>query len=121
ALADVLIEGADEKVPPAQVAHNVDDYFAKLDATGKDRVRLALTALGLLPPWLPMPLRSPSARKRLLSRHFIDDVAQRRWPSPVRPYVQALVRTASQMAYLGYYGDRRSCASIGCVPFVDRP
>jgi choline dehydrogenase-like flavoprotein len=120
ALADVLIEGADEKVPPAQIARNVDHYLHRLTAAGKARVRLALTVLGVLPPWLPMPLRAPAARKRLLSRHFIDDVAKRRLPRPARTLMQALVRTASQMAYLGYYGDPASWPSIGYVPFPER-
>ena len=119
-LADVLIEGADEKVPPADIARNVDAYFAELRAAGKARVHLALTVLGLLPPWLPLPLRGPDGRKRFLQRNFIDDVAERRLPAPVRPLVQALVRTASQMTYLGYYGDKRSWPSIGYVPFVER-
>jgi choline dehydrogenase-like flavoprotein len=34
---------------------------------------------------------------------------------------QGLIRTASQMSYLGYYGDRDSWASIGYVPFTERP
>jgi choline dehydrogenase-like flavoprotein len=120
-LADVLIEGAAEKVPPAQVAANVDGYLAGLNATGKARVRLALTALGLLPPWLPLPLRAAEGRARFLRRHFIDDVAERRVPRPLRPLIQALLRTASQMAYLGYYGDPASWPSIGYVPFAERP
>lgn len=121
ALADVLIEGAEEKVPPAQVARNVDAYLAGLHATGKARVRLALTALGAIPPWLPLPLRAPEGRARFLRRHFIDDVAERRLPRPLRPLVQALLRTASQMAYLGYYGDPASWPSIGYVPYASRP
>jgi choline dehydrogenase-like flavoprotein len=120
-LADVLIEGADEKVPPEQIATNVDRYLDGLTATGKARVRLGLTALGVLPPWLPLPLRSPGGRARFLRRHFLDDVSERRLPRPLRPTVQALLRTASQMAYLGYYGDARSWPSIGYVPYAERP
>jgi choline dehydrogenase-like flavoprotein len=121
ALADVLIEGTRESVPPAQVARNVDGYLADLRSSGKGRVRLALTVLALLPPWLPLPLRTPQARERWLRRHFLVSLEERRVPAPLRPLWQALIRTASQMAYLGYYGDRGSWASIGFVPFADRP
>jgi choline dehydrogenase-like flavoprotein len=120
-LADVLIEGADEKVPPRRIARNVDRYLADLNASGKSRVRLALTVLGLLPPWLPLPLRAPEGRIKVLRRSFLDDVERRRWPRPLQPVIQALVRTASQMAYLGYYGDPASWPSIGYVPFEQRP
>jgi choline dehydrogenase-like flavoprotein len=121
ALADVLIEGANERVPAPEVAANVDRYLAGLNASGKARVRLALTALGLLPPWLPLPLRSPPARARWLRRHFLEDLSERRVPRPLRALWQALIRTAAQMAYLGYYGDSRSWPSIGYVPFAQRP
>jgi choline dehydrogenase-like flavoprotein len=120
-LADVLIEGPDERVSPTQIARNVDAYLADLRASGKARVQLALTVLGLLPPWLPLPLRSPGAREAWLRRHFLDDLTARRVPRPLRPVWQALIRTASQMAYLGYYGDRAAWPAIGYVPFVDRP
>jgi len=120
-LADVLIEGADEKVPPRRIARNVDRYLDDLNASGKGRVRLALTVLGILPPWLPLPLRAAEGRMRVLRRNFIDDVNRRRWPRPLQPIVQALVRTASQMAYLGYYGDPASWPSIGYTPFDQRP
>jgi hypothetical protein len=121
ALSDVLIEGAAEKVPPARIARNVDDYLADLRSTGKGRVRLGLTVLGLVPPWLPLPLRTRSGRERFLRRNFLDDVADRRVPRPLRPTVQALVRTAAQMSYLGYYGDEKSWSSIGYVRFSERP
>jgi choline dehydrogenase-like flavoprotein len=121
ALAGVLIEGTREQVPPAQVARNVDGYLADLRSSGKGRVRAALTLLALLPPWLPLPLRAPDARKRWLRRHFLADLEERRVLAPLRPLWQALIRTAAQMAYLGYYGDPASWASIGYVPFAKRP
>jgi choline dehydrogenase-like flavoprotein len=121
ALADVLIGGTRERVPPAQVARNVDGYLAGLRSSGKWRVRAALTLLALLPPWLPLPLRAPAARERWLRRRFLADLEERRVLAPLRPFWQALIRTAAQMTYLGYYGDRASWPSIGYVPFADRP
>jgi choline dehydrogenase-like flavoprotein len=120
ALAEVLVGGDDEAITPREVAHNIDDYFANLDAAGKTKVHLGLTAVALMPPWLPLALRTPEARERWLRRTFIVDVAKRRVPRPLRPIIQALVRVASQMSYVGYYGDRRSWPTVGFVPFTRR-
>src|SRR5919206_944294 len=53
-LADVLVEGGHETLTPREIARNVDDFLADLDSPRRDQVRLALTALGLVPPWLPL-------------------------------------------------------------------
>ena len=121
ALAEVLVEGEHEAIAPREVAHNVDAFLADLDSPRRSQIHLGLTAVGLMPPWLPLPLRAPAARERWLRRHFIADVAQRRLPRPLRPIVQALVRVASQMSYLGYYGDRRTWPTVGFVPYAQRP
>ena len=124
ALAEVLIEGPREALTAGEVARNVDGYLHRLDAHGKRNVRLAFTVLAVWPLLVlrpPFPAMSPDARLRFLRRRFIEDVVQRRTLRPLRPYVQALVRVASQMAYLGYYGDRRSWAGIGYEPFSKRP
>jgi choline dehydrogenase-like flavoprotein len=39
---------------------------------------------------------------------------------PLRPLLQIMIRNASQMAYLGYYGDPDSWASIEYRPYKDR-
>ena len=56
---------------------------------------------------------APATRKHFLEKRFVEEIAERRVRRPVRPYVQALIRTGSQMAYLGYYGDPDSWESIG--------
>jgi choline dehydrogenase-like flavoprotein len=123
ALAEVLIEGRREVIPPDQVAANVDGYLADLESRGKSRVRLALVVLSLWPLVTfrpPLNLLGPDIRKRFLERRFVADVAERRAFAPLRRYLQVLIRTASQMAYLGYYGDRRSWSSIGYTPYQHR-
>jgi choline dehydrogenase-like flavoprotein len=122
-LAEVLIEGRREAVPPAQVARNVDEYLADLRARSKGLVQLALIALSLWPLLTarpPLPALSPESRKRFLERRFVEDVAFRRGWRLVRWVRQIMIRTASQMAYLGYYGDRDSWESIGYRPFAGR-
>ena len=111
-LATVLIEGDDEDVPPQDVARNVDRYLAALDAKRKRDVRRALRALS------PFALLGPGARRRALEWLFVSGVARRR---RLRRLPQAAIRVASQMAYLGYYGDERSWEGIGYVPFSRRP
>ena len=49
------------------------------------------------------------------------DVTRRRGLRFLRPYLRASIRVASQMSYLGYYGDERTWASVGYVPFSKRP
>ncbi len=123
ALADVLVKGDEEDVPVEDVARNVDRYLAGLDAEGKRDVQLALTALAFFPlalGHLPFAFMAPDARLRFLERHFISDVAQRRTFAPVRRYVQVAIRLASQMSYLGYYGDERSWAGVGFTPYSRR-
>jgi choline dehydrogenase-like flavoprotein len=123
ALAEVLIDGQAEAVGAGRVARNVDGYLADLDAAGKQRIQLALSALAVFPLLtlrLPFAAMAPDARLRYLERRFIDDVVERRLLRPLRPYVQAMIRVASQMTYLGYYGDRASWTSVGYEPFSER-
>ena len=115
ALADVLIKGDDEDVPPYDVARNVDGYLAGLQAESKRQVQTALTVLS------PLALLGAETRASVLKRHFVSDVARRRTFAPVRRYVQAAIRVSSQMSYLGYYGDERSWPAVGYVPFSKRP
>ena len=117
ALADVLIEGEREVVPPRQVARNVDGYLADLRASRKRDVQVALIVLcvwPLLTARPPLPLLAPATRKRFLEKRFLEEDAV---PRLVRRYVRVLIRTGSQMAYLGYYGDPDSWKSIGYTPF----
>jgi choline dehydrogenase-like flavoprotein len=123
-LAEVLIEGKREALSPEQVARNVDGYLAALRARSKGRVQLALIVLALWPLLTlrpPLPALSPEVRKRFLERRFVGPLSGRRVLRPLRPFLQVLIRTASQMAYLGYYGDPRSWSSIGYTPFPARP
>jgi choline dehydrogenase-like flavoprotein len=124
ALAEVLIEGDREVIAPERVARNVDGYLADLESRSKDRVQVALTVLGLWPLLTarpPLATLAPATRKRFLQKRFIDEIVERRVLQPLRPIVQALIRTGSQMSYLGYYGDRGSWDSIGYTTYPSRP
>jgi len=123
AIAEVMIEGRREVLSPEQTARNVDNYLATLNARGKGRVQLALIALTVWPMLTlrpPLPALAASRRKQFLQKRFIEDVAAKRVFQPLRPMVQAMIRTGAQMSYLGYYGDRRSWPSIGYTPYQER-
>ena len=120
ALAEVLIEGRAEAVPPADVARRVDGYLAALHARSKTRVQLALMALCVWPVLPPLPAFSPEARKRFLEKRFVQEIGERRTLTPLRPVVEAIIRTGAQMSYLGYYGDSRGQDAVGYRPFVGR-
>jgi len=123
ALAEVTVEGRDELIGPDEVARNVDRYLAELEAPGKGRVQLAFVAVALWPLLTlrpPLPVLSPAARRKFLERRFLDERARLKLPRLVRRPLQAAVRTASQMTYLGYYGDRRTWPSIGYAPYPER-
>jgi choline dehydrogenase-like flavoprotein len=124
AVAEVLIEGTDEVVAPREVARNVDDYLADLESTGKGRVQAGLIVLGLWPLLTARPpvfLLGPDTRKAFLKKRFVEEITERRVLKPLRPFVQALIRTGSQMSYLGYYGDRRAWDAIGYTVYRRRP
>jgi choline dehydrogenase-like flavoprotein len=123
ALAEVFVEGRTEAVTPAQVARNVDGYLADLKASSKSRVQLALIVLGVWPLLTlrpPLAILAPATRKRFLEKRFVDEIGQRRTFRPIRPYLEAMIRTGAQMSYLGYYGDRQAWKAIGYTPFQDR-
>jgi choline dehydrogenase-like flavoprotein len=124
AVAEVLIEGEREAIAPREVARNVDSYLADLDARGKTRVQFGLIFLGLWPLLTarpPIPALAPDTRKKFLQKRFVEEISERRVLRPLRPIVQALIRTGSQMSYLGYYGDRRTWDSIGYTVYQHRP
>jgi choline dehydrogenase-like flavoprotein len=113
-LSEVLIKGRREVVSPLEIAHNVDGYLANLEARTKWRIPAGLTAL------VPLRALRPPTRERVLKGLFIRDVGHRRLPGFLRTPIQAAVRLASQMTYLGYYGDERSWDDIGYKPYSKR-
>jgi choline dehydrogenase-like flavoprotein len=123
AVAEVMIEGEREVVPPREVAARVDRYLADLRASGKWRVQAALLALCVWPVLTlrpPLPALGAATRKRFLQKRFVDEVAERRTFAPIRPVVEAMIRTGAQMSYLGYYGYPRGAEAVGYVPFSAR-
>lgn len=120
ALAEVVLE--DGEIEPQEVARNVDNYMVGFRAQRKWVVKVALVGLWLYPLRFlqaPFPKLDRERRRRFVEQRFIGDIAFRRMRVG-RRLVQAMFRLSQQMAYLGYYGDKRTFASVGYEPFSER-
>jgi choline dehydrogenase-like flavoprotein len=123
ALADVIVRGPDEALEPRDVAANVDRYFGRIRSRRKWVQRAGLIAMQLHPL---LTLKAPfseldeAARLDHLKTHFQRDVVRRRLPDQLRRFVQAMIRVANQLVYVGYYSDPRSHGAIGYQPFERR-
>lgn len=124
ALADVLVHGPDEKVPARDIAANVDRYLSRMRARRRWTQRAVLMAmhfhplLSLKPPVSEM---DPEVRLEYLRRHFYGDFGGRVIPEVCRRFVQAMIRVAKQLTYVGYYSDSRCFEDIGYQPYSKRP
>jgi choline dehydrogenase-like flavoprotein len=124
ALAEVLVIGEEERLTPEEIGHNVDRYLATFRAHRKWVVKVALLALyfyPLLKARATFTGMAPEERLDFVKQRFVTDVAERRIIGFWRTLVQAMIRVAQQMVYLGYYGDKRTFASVGYAPFSERP
>jgi choline dehydrogenase-like flavoprotein len=120
ALAEVVVDP--DRLPPDEVAANVDRYMGGFRAQRKWVVKVALIGLWLYPLRFlkaPFPKLKPAARREFVEKRFIRDVAFGRIRLG-RRLIQAMFRLSSQMAYLGYYGDRRTFGATGYKPFTER-
>jgi choline dehydrogenase-like flavoprotein len=123
ALADVIVQGPEEAVPPADIARNVDGYFSRIRAKRRWVQRAGLVAMQLHPLFsLKAPFSELDEESRLehLKTRFGSDVLAKRGPDQIRRFVQAIIRVANQLAYVGYYGDPRSFPTIGYERVEDR-
>jgi choline dehydrogenase-like flavoprotein len=121
ACAEVLIAGADEQIPPADVAANVEKYLSKIRAHRRWLYRVVLFGIELTPLLTlrpPLSLLEPQARRAFLVAHFEDPPA---WPPFLKHAVMIMIRICQQLSFAGYYSDPRSWPSIGYTPFSARP
>ena len=123
ALAQVLVLRKDPDVAPAEVAGRVDRYLAGFRAQDKWKVRLALVALAYWPLLTlrpPFHVMSVDMRQRWVQRRFLDEVSDRLVPEWLRSTRQAMIRTAQQFCFMGYYGDECAAEKAGYLPFSRR-
>lgn len=123
ALAEVLVLLEDRQVAPAEVAVRADHYLASFRARGKWVVRLAFLGLAYLPLLTlrpPFHLMSKDMRRRWIERRFLDEDRRRLSPKVLRNLRRAMIRTAQQFCFMGYYGDEGAAERAGYVPFSRR-
>jgi GMC oxidoreductase len=119
ALAEVVVDP--ERVPPRDVAGNVDRYMGSFRAQRTWVVKAALTGLWFYPlRYLkpPFPMMKPDARREFVEKRFVRDIFSRIRIG--RNLIQAMFRLSSQMVYLGYYGDPRTFDFTRYKPFTER-
>ncbi len=123
ALSDVIVQGPEEAVPPADIAANVDRYFGRIRARRRWVHRAGLIVMQLHPLlYLKAPFSELDEESRLehLKRRFQSPEELRMVLPPLRRFVQAMIRVANQLTYVGYYNDPRSFPTVGYVPFHER-
>ena len=123
ALAEVLVLREDRDIAPAEVAGRVDHYLASFRAREKTKIRLALRGAGLLAAVRRCARRSTSCRSTCASAGCSGASSTTRRLADaalVRELRRALIRTAQQFCFIGYYGDARAARKAGYVPFSRR-
>jgi choline dehydrogenase-like flavoprotein len=123
ALAEVLVLVEDREVAPAEVAVRVDHYLARFRARRKHVIRLAFLVLAHWPLATarpPLHVMSPQLRRRFVERRFLDETRDWLVPGPLRDLRRAMIRTAQQFCFMGYYGDERAAERAGYLPFSRR-
>jgi choline dehydrogenase-like flavoprotein len=134
ALSEVLITGPEKPIRPEDVAMNVDGHVRRIRARRRWVHRAALFALEVHPLlYLKPPLSQldPDWRLEHLKRHFFRpwrpryERSYKPWQvrklgNQIRFLIQASIRVAQQLSYLGYYNDRRVHKTIGYEYFSER-
>lgn len=129
AVAEVLVGREGSPITPRDVANRVEAFLQDFRARRRWIYKIALTTMQLIPlvelrplPRLNPPLSEldPASRRRFLEQHFQRPIHQSRIRF-VKNLQQVLIRICQQLSYAGYYGDERSNAETGYVPFTARP
>ncbi len=123
ALAEVLTPDATTKVSPFDVAKHVDNYLAGFRAQGKWKVRVALiglTVYPLLTAHPPFSMMNPEGRLKFVRQRMLSDVWGRRLPKQFRIPVQAMIRAAQQLAFVGYYENPVAAKECDYLKFSER-
>jgi choline dehydrogenase-like flavoprotein len=124
ALLGDSVTGREALLGADEVAANVDRYLAAFRAKRKWLMKVALTGINFYPLFrfrVPLNLMHAEERRPFLEARFGDDVARRRISHLRRWLVQAAIRLAQQVVYLGYYNDERTFDEVGYVRFSRRP
>jgi choline dehydrogenase-like flavoprotein len=121
ALAEITLR--DPALSPDEIARAVDRRWHALPAENKGRVRAAMWIAALFPLLYlraPLALLDPASRRAVVERRLLPEIESRALLGPVRTLLQASIRFAMQLIYLGYYADPRSHPPTGYERFSRR-
>ena len=122
ALANVLVRGPNEAVPAEDIARNVDRALSGIRARRLWVHRAALFSVEFH-PLLYLKARlsvlNEEARLAHLKHHF--ERTEGWLPDAILQLVQAGIRVAKQLTYVGYYNNARAQKSIGYDVWENRP
>ncbi len=122
-LAEVLVRGDKERLPPEEIAGRVDRYVSQIRARRLWVYRAVLYGNFFHPClYLKAPLSELDEELRLrhLKKHFYRDVLIKFFPTIIRQFVQQMIRVAKQLTYVGYYSDARTYKDVGYELFSQR-
>ncbi len=123
AVAEVVIAGDKLVLSAEEVARNTDMYFASFKARSKWITKLVLIGMQIYPLFsfkAPFSYLRKETRLEFIKKRFYQDVTLRIVPEFLRILIQAMIRMAKQISYLGYYNDPRTYESINYKPFSIR-
>ena len=113
-VANAFVAGGKmEVLTPDDLVVNIDNYLSSFDSPRKWQVKLAMIALEYLPLIYfhpPMSFMGLEERINFIGRRLESSSGT----------IRNLVRGAYQLSYMSYYGDRRTFAVTGYVPFESR-
>ena len=119
-MADVLVSGDQEAIPPRRVADNVEAYLSSIRARRRWIYRAALygmQAAAVACRGVPLSELEPNDRRAFLEQHFRK---LPRWPPIAKNLLRAGIRVGQQLSFAGYYNDRETDASVGYRRFEAR-
>jgi choline dehydrogenase-like flavoprotein len=123
ALAEVLVLRDDREISAAEVGVNVDQYLATFRARAKWKILAAFVVLAYAPLVTlhpPFHVMSANLRERWIKDRFLNRTRDWLVPRFVRDLRSALIRTAQQFCFFGYYADARAAEKVGYLPFSRR-
>jgi choline dehydrogenase-like flavoprotein len=119
-MADVLVAGGREAIPPRRVADNVEAYLSSISARRRWIYRAALYGMqagAVACRGVPLSELEPNDRRAFLEQHFRR---LPRWPPIAKNLLRAGIRVGQQLSFAGYYNDRDTDASVGYRRFEAR-
>lgn len=133
AVAETLVEGAEEAASPEQIVLRTDDYLSAFPSRRLWLAKLSIIGLATMPLLSlqpPINYLSPEMRRWFIDKHFKQDIVEKRGIYAVLhtlrldrliDILEGMMRFNMQLSYIGYYSNPAVQKAIGYTPFSQRP